>query len=177
MSQQGKFDCIIASLHEAMLDDSHWRETSVLIDDACGITGTHLVLIGDDANGDATWLFDRPYWRGELREDLGRDYAENYFSSDERIPRHMRMFDRGVVRVTDIYTDRELKTSPTFNELLRRAEVKLNVSRREVSTPIWGMTGISPESKIPRNGSTQGGNQHLLATNGRLMVCHTLTAS
>ena len=121
MSRQDQFDRIIALLHEAMLDDSHWRETSALIDEACGITGTHLVLVGDDAHGEATWLFDRPYWRGELREDIGRDYAENYFPTDERIPRYLRMPDRRVMRVTDIYTEQELKTSPTFNELLRRA--------------------------------------------------------
>ena len=114
------FDRIIASLYEAMLDDSHWRSVSALIDEACGITGTHLVLIGGNP-ADARWLFDKAYWRGELREDLGRDYAENYFPRDERIPRLLQLPDRRVVRVTDIYTERELKTSPTYNELLVRA--------------------------------------------------------
>ncbi len=121
MTRQDQFDRIIASLHEAMLDDTRWRETSALIDDACGITGTHLVLVGGDPHDNPQWLFDKPYWRGELRADLARDYAENYFPSDERIPRLLRLPDRRVVRVTDIYTERELKLSPTFNELLRRA--------------------------------------------------------
>ena len=58
---------------------------------------------------------------GELREDLGRDYAENYFPRDQRIPRLMRLPDQQIVPVTDIYTPRELLTSPTYNELLRRA--------------------------------------------------------
>ena len=120
MSQQDKFDRIIASLHAAMLD-SQWRTTSALIDDACGITGTHLVLVGGDTHGDVEWLFDKAYWHGELREDLGRDYAENYFLRDERIPRLMQLPDQQIVPVTDIYTPRELLTSPTYNELLRRA--------------------------------------------------------
>ena len=124
MSQQDKFDRIIESLHEAMLDDTRWQETSALIDDACGITGTHLVLVGGNPHDDPQWLFDRPYWRGILREDIGRDYAENYFPSDERIPRLLRLPDRRVVRVTDIYTPRELRTSSTYNELLRRADAR-----------------------------------------------------
>ena len=130
MDQQDRFDRIIASLHETMLDESHWRETSALIDDVCGITGTHLVLLGDDTHGDATWLFDKPYWRGELREDIGRDYAENYFPHDERIPRYMRLPDRRVVRVADVYTEWELKTSPTYNELLRWAGARNGLSIR-----------------------------------------------
>ena len=132
MTRQDQFDRIIASLHEAMLDDTRWRETSALIDDACGITGTHLVLVGDDPHfhDNPQWLFDKPYWRGELREDIGRDYAENYFPSDERIPRYLRLPDRRVVRVTDIYTERELKISPTFNELLRRAGARDGLSIR-----------------------------------------------
>ena len=42
VSRQDAFDRIIASLHEAMLDDTKWRETSALIDDACGLVGNHL---------------------------------------------------------------------------------------------------------------------------------------
>ena len=121
MSHRDKLDRIIASLHGAMLDDSQWRATSVLIDEACGISGTHLVLVGGNDHGDARWLFDKAYWHGDVREDLGRDYAENYFPRDERIPRLMRLPDQQIVPVTDIYTQRELRTSPTYNEMLRRA--------------------------------------------------------
>ena len=121
MSRQDQFDRIVASLYEAALDDKLWHRTSTLIDEACGLTGTHLCLIGGATHGDAKWLFDKAYWRGESREELGRDYAENYFPGDERIPCLMALQDRHVVRAADLYTDRQLKTSPTYNELLRRA--------------------------------------------------------
>ena len=123
MSQQGKFERIIASLHEAMLDDSQWRTTSALIDDACGITGTHLVLVGGTTHGDAKWLFDKAYWHGEHREHLGRDYAKDNCPRDERIPRLLQLADQQIAHVTDIYTRSELQTSPV-NELLRRAEAR-----------------------------------------------------
>ena len=42
MSLQDKFDRAVAALHEAMLGDDRWRETSALIDDACGMQGAHL---------------------------------------------------------------------------------------------------------------------------------------
>ena len=87
MSRLSRFDRIISSLHEAMLDETRWRETSILIDEACGITGTHLVIVGGESHDEAKWLFDRAYWHGEDREEQGRDYAENYFPRDERIPR------------------------------------------------------------------------------------------
>ena len=66
-------------------------------------------------------MFFEPAPVPEACEEQGRDYAENYFPGDERIPCLMALQDRHVVRAADLYTDRQLKTSPTCNELLRRA--------------------------------------------------------
>ena len=54
MSQQDKFNRIVASLHDAMLDDSRWRAASALIDDACGSTGSELVIVGGSSQREAT---------------------------------------------------------------------------------------------------------------------------
>ncbi len=129
MSRLDRFDRILASLHEAMLDETRWRETSTLIDEACGITGTHLVIVGGQCHTEVRWLFDRAYCHGEDRKEQGRDYAENYFPRDERVPRLIALPDQRIVPVADLYTERELKTSPTYNELLRRcgAQDGLNI--------------------------------------------------
>ena len=63
------FDRIIASLHEAMLDDSRWHEASALIDEACGTTGTQLLIVGRESHDDATWFLDRLHCDRELREE------------------------------------------------------------------------------------------------------------
>ena len=42
MSDQDAFERVLASLHEAMLDDTQWPATSALIDEACGILGSAL---------------------------------------------------------------------------------------------------------------------------------------
>lgn len=124
------FDRIVASLHEAMLDEDRWRETSALIDDACGIAGSHLVIVGGQSHDDATWLFDRAYRHGEPFEEARDYYTQHYFPRDERIPRLLALPDRRVVRVADLYTDRELRTSPTYNELLARADARSGLNIR-----------------------------------------------
>ena len=44
MSGHDAFERILASLHEAMLDDVHWPTTTALIDEACGLTGNALLV-------------------------------------------------------------------------------------------------------------------------------------
>ena len=44
MSQRDAFDRILASLHEAVLDDAHWLPTVALIDDACRTKGNMLTF-------------------------------------------------------------------------------------------------------------------------------------
>jgi len=120
MSQQDKFEASIASLHEAALGNTHWHETSALLDDLCGTKGTHLVIVDGHSKDEPEWLFDQFYYHGENRQELGREYAEIFFPQDERIPRLMRLPDRGIVHVTDLLTAQEMKTSSTYNDLLCR---------------------------------------------------------
>ena len=119
MSQREAFERVVASLQEAALDDAPWPAASALIDDACGASGNSIIVSrGNDDN--ARILFVMSYRRGQRREDLERDYFQNYFPHDERIPRLRRLPDSRVVHVADLYTAEERKTSPTFNEALPR---------------------------------------------------------
>ena len=61
------------------------------------------------------------YFRGQRHEDLERDYIENYHSIDERVPRFRQLPSSRLVHATDLYTAEELKTSPSYNELMHRA--------------------------------------------------------
>ena len=69
------------------------------------------------------------YYRGQRREDLEREYLENYHSIDERVPRFRQLPVSRLVHINDLYTAEELKTSPTYNEILLRAGMQdgLNV--------------------------------------------------
>ena len=119
MSGQDAFGRILASLYDAMLDDAGWPGTSALIDEVCGLTGNDL-LVGEGPKDDVRVLFVGAYCRGQRHEDQERDYLENYHPIDERVPRFRQLPDGRLVHVKDLFTAEELKTSPTYNELLLR---------------------------------------------------------
>ena len=128
MKNPDAFERILASLYDAMLDDTRWPATSALIDEACGLTGNGL-MVGEGPKNDVRGVFVGLYYRGQRREDLEREYLENYHSIDERVPRFLQLPARRLVHINDLYTAEELKTSPTYNEILPRAAMQdgLNV--------------------------------------------------
>ena len=134
MGDLDAFDRVIASIHDAMLDDSRWRDSSALIDEACGTKGNHLVIVDRHARGPdrglPEWLFDECYFRGEPRPEFGREYVDDFFPHDERVPRLMQLPDRRVTHVSDLYSERELKTSATYNDFLRRTECQSSLHVR-----------------------------------------------
>ena len=128
MKNPDAFERILASLYDAMLDETRWPATSALIDEACGLTGNGL-MVGEGPKNDVRGHFVGLYYRGQRREDLEREYLENYHSIDERVPRFRQLPARRLVHINELYTAEELKTSPTYNEILPRAAMQdgLNV--------------------------------------------------
>ena len=128
MKNPDAFERILASLYDAMLDDTRWPATSALIDESCGLTGNGL-MVGEGPKNDVRGHFVGLYYRGQRREDLEREYLANYHSIDERVPRFLQLPARRLVHINDLYTAEELKTSPTYNEILPRAAMQdgLNV--------------------------------------------------
>ena len=119
-SDADAFTHILASLHEAMLDDTQWPATSALIDAACGVAGNALV-VGSGPTDDVRAHFVGMYYRGERRADFEREYLSRYHPIDERVPRLRQLPDSRLVHVTALYTAQELKTSVTYNEAMLRA--------------------------------------------------------
>ena len=142
MSDQDAFESILASLYDAMLDDTYWPVTSGLIDAACGSTGNAL-MVGEGPKDDIRVLFVGLYYRGQRREDLEREYLEIYHPIDERVPRFRQLPDSRLVHVTDLYTAEELKTSPTYNEIMLRGKHQDSLNVRmdgpDGSHMTWGI--------------------------------------
>jgi len=142
MSDEDAYRRIMASLSEAMIDDSHWPATSALIDEACGLTSNAL-MIGEGPKDDIRVLTPGFYRRGQRHEEQEREYLQIYHPIDERVPRVRRLPDSRLVHVTDLYTAKELKTSPTYNEFLLRIthqnslNVRLEASGGSYIT--WGL--------------------------------------
>ena len=120
MSDQDAFERVLTALYDAMLDDAYWPATSALIDEVCGLQGNALA-VGTGPKDNVQVNSAGAYYRGERRADLEREYIEVYHPIDERVPRLRQLPDSRLVHVTELYTEQELKTSPTYNELLPRA--------------------------------------------------------
>ncbi len=118
MIQQDVFDRIVASLHEAMLDDTHWMAAAALINEAFGVKGNMLVCGDGPYRAGIEIFFARHCHRGQRHEEWERLYFDVYHPMDERVPRLRRLPDSRLVHVTDLYTDEEMQTSPVYNEAL-----------------------------------------------------------
>ena len=114
--QQDTFSRIVASLHEATFDDTLWNRTSALIDEACGSKGNMLVF-GRDFRRTGV-LFVRYCYRGQRDEDGECEYYDRYYPSDEHLPRLRRLPDSRIVHITELFSEQERKTSPTWNEAM-----------------------------------------------------------
>ena len=121
MSDQPAFERVLASLYDAMLDETRWPATSALIDEACGVVGNAL-LVGEGPPDDIRVLFVGLYYRGQRRTDLEREYLEVYHPIDEAVPRVRQLPDSHLVPIKDLYTAEELTTSRTYNESFRRSQ-------------------------------------------------------
>ena len=122
------FDRLLLSLNNAMLDDAHWPTASALIDQACGIKGNELIVgwaMEENIHISVAWF----YRGGQRHPNHEREYFGVYHPTDERLPRLRQLPDSRLVRAADLYTHRELKTSPAYNEWLRSfgAQNSLNV--------------------------------------------------
>ena len=142
MNPLDAFDRIVASLHQAMLDDAHWPAATALIDQAVGSRSNGLGVSGGFGD-DARVYFAGFYRRGERRQDLERQYFEDYFAIDERVPRLQAVSAGKLIHVPDLYNEKELKSSVAYNEGLRRLGVHegLNVrfDRPDVLRVFWAL--------------------------------------
>ena len=134
MNQKDAFDRILASLHEAVLDDTHWPAASLLIDEACESKGNALI-VGQGPDHDVQVSYVGLYMRGERQEELERKYLKTYHSLDERVARIRQLPDSHLVPVRDLYSARELMTSPAYNEYLPRSWGQNGLNVRLTLTP------------------------------------------
>ena len=111
------FERILASLHEAALDDARWPRAAVLIDEALGTHGSSLASGDGNSEEDYRIYFMWTCLRGERRRDLERLWFETYLPLDEGVPRLRRLPFNQLFHVTSLYTDEEMKTSSAYNAL------------------------------------------------------------
>ena len=114
-----QLESCVATLQEAAFDEDRWAATSRSIDDACGLLGSHLVVL-------AGWhpvpdfRFSRALFHGEPNGEVERLYIEEYGLRDERLPRIQDLPNAGLVHNRQVYTARERRTSAVYCGFLPR---------------------------------------------------------
>ena len=140
MSERDAFERILASLHEAMLDDARWIAASGLIDEACRTEG-NLLVVGDDSSRIDGVLFANFCYRGQRHQELEREYYRVYYPVDEHLPRLRQLAEGRIVHVTDLFSEQELKTSPLYNEAMARSHgqnsLKVRLAGPDRSRIFW----------------------------------------
>ncbi len=136
MNPDDAFERILESLYEAALDDAAWPAATALLEEAVGADGNTLI-VGEGLGDDARIYFARFFRRGESSEDQAREYFSVYHPHDEGMPRLRRLPHGRLVRVRDVYTEEELKTSPAYNEGMR-----LLGNRKGVTARLDGPDGL-----------------------------------
>lgn len=129
VTRRESFDRLLASLYEAMLDDDCWPAASGLIDEICGTRG-NLIVTGEGETGSEVNIFFTCFcYNGERHADLEELYFSTYHASDERLPRLRRLPDSELVHVDQLFSEKEKRTSPVYNEALPLATARdsLNV--------------------------------------------------
>ena len=143
MNQPDVFNRLVNSLNEAALNDACWPETSTLMDRVCGTRGSILTYGYDLPTGKIEIFFAKCFHRGEDRSDWLKEYFRLYHPSDEHLPRLRKLPDSKVVRIADLFSKKELKTSPTYNEALPRFETQYGLNVRldglSGSRIVWGI--------------------------------------
>ena len=130
MSEREAFERILASLHEAAMDDAKLPTASALIDDALGVHGNSMA-VGDVHSGeDVQVYFARFFYQGYRHRDFEREYFEVYRHLDERVPRVKQLPDSQLFHFADLFTEEERKTSLLYNDFSPRALAQNSINLR-----------------------------------------------
>ena len=114
MKDEASFQGILASLHDAALDPARWLGFSALVDEALGVYGTSMLFGDGETAEDARIAFQWTCLHGQRHPDMERLYFGTYYSLDERVPRLRHAPDGQLFHNTELFSERELKTSPVY---------------------------------------------------------------
>ena len=112
------FERCLSLLYQAALDDAGWPGATAFVEETVGAGGNGLAVVGE-LDGDVRLHFARYLRRGESSQAEAQEYYRDYHAHNEMMPRLRRHPHGLLVRVPDLYTEDELKSSPGYNEGMR----------------------------------------------------------
>ena len=125
MTRRPLFQRLLVSLYDAALDAALWPAASELIDEVIGAKGNSL-MIPAGPEGDARFFTGMCLYRGQRREDLARDYSENYRHHDDRLQLLRRLPEGRLAHVTELYTPEAFEGPPGIQRIRPAAPTGCN---------------------------------------------------
>ena len=130
MEEPDPLQQVVAGLHQATFDDTHWPQASRLIDETCGSEGNFLVTGDNSADGSVQITLARFYYHGQRHEEWEQRYFQFLYKIDERIPRLRQLPLRKLVSIRSLYSESERKNSPVYCSEMPRAQTENGLNMR-----------------------------------------------
>ncbi|WP_419936506.1 helix-turn-helix transcriptional regulator [Candidatus Palauibacter sp.] len=124
MSLPDEFERTVTLLQDAAIGHAEGPEAPCLISEVSRARGSALAFFEGHSQMDGEFFYAKFCLRGQVRDDLAREYFQDYWPRDERVPRIPRLPHGELVETGDLYTEREKKTSRAYNESLRDMEAQ-----------------------------------------------------
>lgn len=118
MGAQEQFDRVLTLLHAAAFDDARWLEAALRIGELVRAQGHGGTLVAGHSLANMELLWGRIWFYGERREDWELRYFGEQMRRDERVPRLFGLRPGQLAHTRDLYTEREMLTSPVYNGTL-----------------------------------------------------------
>ena len=119
MIEQDRFEQAVTSLYAAAVGEVAWVSAATLVTDAIRAHGHSLTYADLGAGVEPEIRMARFFVGAKRRDDLEQLYFRDYYPRDEAIPRLLGLQQGDLIHKSDLYTDREKKTSATYNEFRR----------------------------------------------------------
>ena len=116
MAGADRFGRVVEHLYDAALGDVPWDSAVGAMNDLIRTTGQSITYVAVGPGGRPELEWSRFFVAAECRDDLRQLYYRDYYWRDEAIPRLAGLNDGELAWKSDLYTDREMKTSAAYNE-------------------------------------------------------------
>ena len=116
MTEQDTFERTLELLYEAALTTGKWVSAAASINDVIQTNGHSLSYGSPSPRGHPEVHLSRFFVGPERRDDYEELYFRDYYWRDEAIPRLQGLRYQEVAYRSDLYTEREKKTSVVYNE-------------------------------------------------------------
>ena len=119
MSAQDRFERTLTLLHRAALADARWVSAAASINSLTRASGHSLGYGEVRPGGDPDVFLARSFSGRQRRKDWEDLYFGHYWGQDEAFLRLGTLRAGELAHKADLYTDREKKTSPVYNDFRR----------------------------------------------------------